>query len=421
MKSNRRKFITTTAAAAAATLPAWRVAHSQDAKLIKLGMCQDFTVVYTFVTAEYSQGQRDYFTLLNERGGVNGFKFNVDIVDTGNATQRGIEAYERFKREGVVLIDPLSTPVSRALVPRALADKINMITTFSGRSDAADGDAFPYVMPLSPSYWSQASVLVEYFRQQDKDLKGKKIAHVHIDTPFGREPIPVFQELAKKHGFEFMPFPYPPPGNEQSAVWTQVRRAKPDWTTIWGAGAGQIASLKEATRNGVPMDRIASTVWLSESEMNVVGVDAAKGVLKFEGVAGGKEPKVIQAIQNEVVAKGKGAGKPEIVGTTYYNIGVMAAALIAEGARLATEKNKTGPITSEQLNAGLRSITKFTADGMLPPITITKTDHQGGGYGRIAQWDGKRWTPKTDWMTADQDIIWKLIRTASDEFKKSGK
>ena len=419
MTTTRRDFIS--AAAAAATLPAWSPARAQDAKLIKFGMCQDFTVVYTFVTAEYSQGQRDYFTLINERGGINGFKFQIDIVDTGNAPQRGIEAYERFKREGAILIDPLSTPVSRALVPRALADRINMVTTFSGRSDAADGDAFPYVMPLSPSYWSQAAVLVEYISQQEKDLKGKKIAHVHIDTPYGREPIPLLQELAKRRGFELLTFPYPPPGTEQSAVWTQVRRAKPDWTLIWGAGAGQIASLKEAQRNSIPMDRIASVVWLSESEMNVVGADTTKGVLKFEGVAGGREPKIIQAIQNEVVAKGKGAGKPEIVGTTYYNIGVMAAAVSVEGARRAIEKNPKGPITADQLNDGLRSITKYTADGMLPPVTITKADHQGGGMGRVAQWDGKAWVPKSDWLAADQDIIWQMIRTSSDEFKKSGK
>jgi branched-chain amino acid transport system substrate-binding protein len=419
MKQNRRTFVR--AAAAAAAVPVIPSAQAQDAKLIKLGMCQDFTVVYTFVTAEYSQGQRDYFTMINERGGIKGFKFQLDIVDTGNATQRGIEAYERFKREGVVLVDPLSTPVSRALVPRALADKINMVTTFSGRSDAADGEAFPYVMPLSPSYWSQAAVLVDYMRKQEKGLKGKKVALVHIDTPFGREPITLLQVLAKRHDFEFQTFPYPPPGTEQSAVWTQVRRLKPDWVMIWGAGAGQIASLKEAARNGIPMDRIASVVWMSESEMNVVGVDAAKGVLKFEGVAGGREPKIIQAIQNEVVAKGKGVGKPEIVGTTYYNIGVMAAALIAEGARLAIDKNPKGPITSEQLNEGLRSIKNFTAEGMLPPVTITKADHQGGGRGRVAQWDGKRWVPKSDWMAADQDVIWQMIRTSSSDFKKSGK
>ena len=140
MSIDRRKFAAAAAAAALATALPW--AQAQE-KVVKFGMAQDFTVVYTFVTAEYSQGQRDYLTLVNERGGVNGWKIAVDIVDTGNAPQRGIEAYERFKRDGVVLIDPLSTPVSRALVSRALQDKINMVTTFSGRSDAADGSVFP--------------------------------------------------------------------------------------------------------------------------------------------------------------------------------------------------------------------------------------------------------------------------------------
>ena len=417
MTIDRRKFVAV--GAGAALMTAMPVALAQE-KVIKFGMAQDFTVVYTFVTAEYSQGQRDYFSLINERGGVSGWKISADIVDTGNAPQRGIEAYERFKRDGVVLIDPLSTPVSRALVSRVLQDRINMVTMVSGRSDAADGSVFPYVLPLSPSYWSQAAALVEYMGQQDKGLKDKKIAFVHIDTPFGREPLPLLQELAKRRGFELLTFPYAPPGNEQSATWTQVRRAKPDWTIIWGGGVGQTVSLKEALRNGIAPDRIASVIWLSESDMKVVGVDQVKGVLKFEGAAGGREPKVIQDILREVVAKGKGAGAQELVGTTYYNIGVMSGAIMVEGVRRALEITKGSAVTAETLNEGLRSIAGFTADGLIPPLTTTKTDHQGGGRGRVAQWDGKRWVAKTDWLTADQDVVWQLIKASSAEFKKTG-
>ncbi len=73
-----------------------------------------------------------------------------------------------------MLIDPLSTPVARALVPRAMEDKLNMVTTLSGRSDAADGEVFPYVMPLSPNYWTQAGLLIDYFRQVDKGPQGQE-------------------------------------------------------------------------------------------------------------------------------------------------------------------------------------------------------------------------------------------------------
>ncbi|HMK78855.1 MAG TPA: ABC transporter substrate-binding protein [Xanthobacteraceae bacterium] len=419
MKLDRRDFLAGTAAmtlSAAGTAPAF----AQD-KVVKIGMPMDFTRVYTFVTAEYAQGHRDYLTLINDSGGAGGYKILADITDHGNDIPRAIEAYERMKREGAVLIDPLSTPVARALVPRALEDKINMVTTLSGRSDAADGEVFPYVMPLSPNYWTQAGILIDYFRQVDKDLKGKKIVLVHIDTPFGKEPIPIYQALSEKLGYSFQTFPYAPPGNDQAAIWPQVRRAQPDWVIFWGAGVGQTTALSEAVRNGLKMDRISSSVWLSESDMEVVGKDACKGVIKFEAAAGGRDPKVIQAIVKDVIGKGKGAGPEAKVGTSYYNIGVMMAAIVAEGVRKAAEKAPNGPVTGPWLNAGIQSIENFTADGMLPGITVTAKDHQGGGRGRVARWDGAKFVPQTDWFAANQDLVWAEIKKYSEEFKKTGK
>lgn len=403
----------------AAGLAAASPGAAQD-KTIKVGTALDFTAVYTFLTAEYSQGQRDYIALLNARGGIKGHPVDIMVVDTGNQPQRGIEAYERFKSEGAVLVDFLSTPVSRAVVPRALNDGINVLTMFHGRSDAADGTVFPTIFPASPSYWAQATAIIKYIEEQEKgNLKDKKIALVLIDSPFGREPIPVFEELSKRLGYKFSAFPYPSPGNEQSATWTQVRRERPDWTIIWGAGGGQPVSVREAIRNGIPVDRLASVIWLSETDMNIVGASQTKGALRFEGVAYGKDVPLIAAIEKEVIAKGKGAGPAERVGSTYYNIGVATMAVFAEGARLALEK-EGGPLTPAKLKRGLESIKDYTADGLLPPLTITSEDHQGGGRGRIAAWDGAKWVPKTDWIAAHQDIVWNLIRQESAKFKNSG-
>jgi branched-chain amino acid transport system substrate-binding protein len=421
MTVDRRTFIAGSAAALAAPAVSTTGAFGQE-RTIRFILSQDFTRIYTFVTAEYSQGQRDYFTLINERGGVNGHRIVADVSDHGNDLPRAIEAYERGKREGAVLIDPLSTPIARALVPRVLEDRINMITAFSGRSDAADGTAFPYVMPLSINYWTQAGLLVDFFRQQDGgSLRGKRIVFVHIDTPFGREPLPILQALATSLGYTLQAFPYTPPGNDQSAIWSQVRRARPDWVMFWGAGVGQTVALTEATRNGLPMDRVSSSVWLSESDMDVVGRTNARGVLKVEPCVGGREPKPIQDILSTVVRAGKGAGPENKVGTGYYNYGVQMAALMVEGVRKAFEKAPNGPVTGPWLNEGLRSITNFTAEGMLPPTTVTKEDHQGGGQGRIARWDGEKFAPTTGWFTANQEIVWQEIRKYSEEFRRTGR
>lgn len=421
MKMTRRSFVASAAAGIAVPSISTTGAFAQE-KVVRISAPMDFTRIYTFVTSEYSQGQRDYFTLLNERGGVGGYKIVVDVSDHANDLPRAIEAYERGKREGAVMIDPLSTPVARALVPRALEDKINLITAYSGRSDAADGSVFPYVLPLSINYWTQAGLIIEHFKKLEKgSLQGKKLAFVHIDTPFGKEPLPILEVLAKREGFTLNAFPYTPPGNDQSAIWPQVRRARPDFTVFWGAAVGQTVALSEAIRNGLPMDRVSSSVWLSESDMDVVGRAAAKGVMKIEPCVGGREPKVIKDILAEVVGKGKGAGPEGKVGTGYYNYGVQMASLMAEGIRLAAQKAPNGPVTGPWLNAGLRAIKDFTAEGLLPPTTITPEDHQGGGMGRVAQWDGSKFVPVTGWFSANQDVVWDEIRKYSAEFKKSGK
>jgi branched-chain amino acid transport system substrate-binding protein len=169
------------------------------------------------------------------------------------------------------------------------------------------------------------------------------------------------------------------------------------------------------------MNRVSSSVWLSESDMDVVGRDQCKGVIKLEPCASGQSPKVIQDILKTVIEPGKGAGDKAKVGTGYYNYGVMMAALMVEGVRQAFAKAPNGPISGEWLNKGLTSIKDFTAEGLIPATTVTEKDHQGSGMCRVARWDGTKFAPATDWFSANQDIVWQEIRKSSAEFKASGK
>ena len=68
------------------------------------------------------------------------------------------------------------------------------------------------------------------------------------------------------------------------------------------------------------------------------------------------------------------------------------------------------PLTGEKLKAGLEMLQGFDADGLMPPLTLTAEDHQGGGMGRISEWDGQKWAPLTDWYNAEQDLVWKLVK-----------
>ena len=54
-------------------------------------------------------------------------------------------------------------------------------------------------------------------------------------------------------------------------------------------------------------------------------------------------------------------------------------------------------------------------------MTISAEDHQGGGRGRVAAWDGSKWVAKSDWNAAYQDIVWSLVKKSAEEFKATGK
>ena len=65
-------------------------------------------------------------------------------------------------------------------------------------------------------------------------LKGKKVTLVYHDSPYGKEPIPLLGELAKRHGFDFKSIPITHPGIEQKSAWLQIRQDRPDYVLLWG-------------------------------------------------------------------------------------------------------------------------------------------------------------------------------------------
>ena len=123
------------------------------AQPIKFALCYDLSKSYGFVTPQISQAANDYAKILNQKGGIEGHPIEIMVQDHGNEPQRGIECYEKMKREGAISFDFLSTPVARAVLPRAMADGQVMVQSFVGRGDAVDGDVFKWIFPIGPTYW----------------------------------------------------------------------------------------------------------------------------------------------------------------------------------------------------------------------------------------------------------------------------
>jgi len=390
-----------------------------QAQPIKFALCYDLSKAYAFGTPQLSSAVRDYAKILNQKGGIEGHPIEILVQDHGNEPQRGIECYEKMKRDGAITFEFFSTPVSRAVLPRAMQDKNVMISSFAGRSDAADGDVFKWIFPIGPTYWGQMANDIQYIKtKSNNNLKGVKVAFIYPDYPFGQEPIPVLNTLAAREGFELQLFPHPLPGNDQGAVWTQIRRFNPDWIISWNIGNMHVVASREMKRNGISMDRYITSHWLNEVDIANIGADRARGLKRATNVAGGQEHPLIQQIIKDLYDKGKGSGDRKHLSDIYYNTGLAIYAPAFEGARLAI-KQYGWPLTPDKMRLGLESLHNFDANGLIAPLTVTAKDHGGGGKNRIDMWDGAKWIPQTDWFSAYDDVVQEIVNKNSAEFAKS--
>jgi branched-chain amino acid transport system substrate-binding protein len=361
-----------------------------------------------------SGGMLDYLEMLNRRdGGINGVKFTWQKCETEYNNARGVECYERAKRQGrtgATLIHPLSTAITYSLIERAAADKIPVVSIGYGRADAADGRVFPYVFPLITTYWDQAAAMVRYIGEQAggiERLRGKKIVLLYHDSAYGKEPLPVLAELAKKYGYELTTIPVPHPGNEQQSRWLQVRHIRPDWVILWGWGVMNPTALKAAARIGYPRNRMIGVWWSGAEEDVIPAGNAAEGFIAAGfNVAGAQYP-VIEAIRRHVYADGQGEMEDHSrIGSIYYNRGVVFGIITAEAVRVAQERfGKGRPVTGEQvqwalehLNIDAKRLKALGATGFMPPLKTSCADHEGSGVVRFMRWDGVRWHVVTDWM-----------------------
>ncbi|WP_418319725.1 ABC transporter substrate-binding protein [Piscinibacter sakaiensis] len=391
------------------------------AEPVRFGLCYDLTKIYVAAVPQVAQAVKDYADLLNLRGGIEGHPVEINVVDHGNEPQRGIDCYERLKRDGVLIFDFFSTPVSRAVLPRIVQDGNILVQPLVGRGDAVDGEVFKNVFPLAPTYWGQAANIISYVKKQaGGNLQGKKVAFIYLDTPFGREPMPMFEALKRIERYEFQSFPIPVPGNDQSAAFTQLRRFQPDWVVTWSFSPLNPISFREMQRNGIPIEKMITVNWINEVDINNFGAMAAKGLKRSAVVSGGAEHPLVKDILREVYDKGKGNGDRKLVADSYYNTGLAVYSTVFEGLRLAI-KNQGWPLTPEKIRQGMHSIRNFDANGFMPSVTITPQDHGGGGKTRIDMWDGTKWVPQTDWFADYTALVWTMVRANSADFAKSGK
>jgi branched-chain amino acid transport system substrate-binding protein len=411
--SNAKTAILALALGAAAGLGDSAAAQQKE---VLIGMQCDRTGATQITGVVLCPAMHDYYDLINAGGGVEGYTIKADEIDNEYKVPQAVEAYQRQKQQGAVLMTLYGTPMTVALNQRLEEDKIATTSPGFGIAAAADGTRYPYLFPIAATYWSQGAAAVQFAKDKlGGNLKGKKIAYIFYDNPAGKEPMPIVEELQKREGFELRTFAVPPPGVEVGAqVLDITQRYRPDFVIAHLFGRSPAATIKAFKSNGYPLSKVVGLVWASsEADIDAAGgFGAAEGyhAMQFAG-AGDDYP-----VRQQIKAMYKKAGKEPLdlmdKNTVYYNRGLLQAAVHVEGIRNALKANGGKPPTGTDIKNGLEQIRDFTLGGLVPPLEITPTDHEGGGWVQVFQVKGGKFVKETDWFRAYRDVVEHALKTA---------
>jgi branched-chain amino acid transport system substrate-binding protein len=383
---------------------------------ILIGSQCDRTGPTQLVGTVFCPGVQDYVNLVNAQGGIDGYKVVINELDNNYQVPPAIEEYERHKQMGMVSTLIWGTPQAEALNPRLEKDHIPGTSPGFGSASAANGAKYPYLFPLAATYWSQAAAGIKFAKDQlGGSLKGKKIAYLYYDNPAGLEPMPILKELQQNEGFELRTFAVPPPGVEMSAQILDIaQRYRPDFVLAHLFGRAPSVMIKGLKQSGYPLSKVLGFVWAS-SEADILaagGWPVAQGYHTMQFVGVGADYQVIQDIKAMYQKAGKEPPK-EMATSVYYNRGIQDAAVHIEALRNALKLSGGKPPTGEDMKKGFEMINDFTLGGLLPPLKVTPSDHEGGGFVQIFQVKGEKMVKETEWFNAYRDLVLKAVNAAS--------
>lgn len=370
-------------------------------------------------------GQKDYINMINARdGGANGVIINYEECETGYNTEKGVECYEKTKGNAVVT-QPWSTGITLQVLPKSNVDKRPILAPGYGFSAMADGKTFQWAFNPPSSYWDGASMILNNISGGNLDsLKGKKIVLLHLDHPFGKEPIPLLESLAAKHGFTFLPVPVGlKEMQNQSAQWLQIRRESPDFVLMWGWGAMNAGALTEAVKTKFPMDKFVG-IWWSGHDGDLLPLgEAAKGYRSISWSVPSADAPVMADLKKHVYDAGKSDAKAEETNWVFYQRGLLISAMLVEAVKNAQGHFNAKKVDAEQVRWGLENlkfddakIAELGLKDMIVPFETTCANHTGHGGAWMLEWDGAKFNKVSDRLAADAATVSALEAAKAKEY-----
>lgn len=366
---------------------------AQAAEDIVLGGSIPLTGVFAFAGEGIHAGIQDWVKIVNDRGGIQGHMLKYVPEDTAYKVDASVAAFNKITgQHSPNLYYGDSTAFSKTINPELERNGKMIMAGASFASELNDPEKYPLQFIPGPDYTEMFGILLEYIAQEKP---GAKVAFVHSDTEFGRDPIAGGTERAKKLGLDVVETIVTPPGSvDVSTEVLKLRRARPDYTIFHGYVLAPIPEfISQAKQMGMDT-KFMGTFWSMDNSMVQKMAEAGDGFMgvmpyRYYYDTEGDAPMLAKIREM----------RPEYQSTAYMQ-GFLTAMLMTEAVDRTLKAGKE--LNGKNLKASLNSLKEFDTGGIMGvPVSIPGNSIP---VGRIYKMDfaQKKMVPASDWIRLDQ-------------------
>lgn len=258
-----------------------RIGWAQGADTINLAMIAPLTGPFAFTGQRELSGWQDAIDYFNKNGGAGGKQLSLIALDSEYKVDVGVAQWKKAIAAGAVHFAKAdSIPLARAMAPEN-NDRYKMLlgTTANG-SHLTEKEGFNYFFIPAPTYSGLMSIAFDQIVKIAGAGSKPKVALVHSNIEFGRDPIPYALERAKELGFDLvLEDETAMTGVDVTASAVKLRQARPDFIVFHGyAGNVWPDVLRQARDYGVTAQAMG-TIWSVDPD-TVKGIgEAANGFI----------------------------------------------------------------------------------------------------------------------------------------------
>jgi branched-chain amino acid transport system substrate-binding protein len=319
MNVNRRQALLLSMSAAIAPRLAW----AQTADTINLAAICPLTGSYAFTGQRELAGWQDAVNYVNSNGGFAGKQVNVMPLDSEYKVDVGVAQWKKAIAAGPVHFAKAdSIPLARAMVPENTDTYKMLLSTTANGSHMTEADGFPYFFIPGPTYSDLTGIALSYIDKAAGPGTHPKLAFVHSNIEFGRDPVPATIARAKELGIDLvLEDETAMSGVDVTASAIKLRNAKPDFVLFHGYAGNVWPDVLRLARDYQVDAKAMGTIWSVDPD-TVKGIgpaaDGFLGIVPHTLLLAGSDQPIIKIIDG-ILKQRQGADYGGYAGIGYMS------------------------------------------------------------------------------------------------------